>query len=248
MNLEFLHTHAFFTKETLVSLEVLENQGFSNTNYLLWGKNKYLIRVFGKSSLNRRDEFKIGEKAFIKGIGQKPLLLDSANNFMVIRFAKGTHCITPSKRQLQQLARTLRTLHGIEHYQKSYDIARAHRVSLEESFYNKEILLFKKLEHHRHEPVLCHHDLNPNNILFHGHYVWLIDWEYARVNDRYFDLASVIVEFGLGKSESRFFLQNYFTCKDKIDFKKLALYKKIYQVLCERWLCQYAYAKAKKDE
>jgi len=240
MNLDFLAQYALFAGAPLVRLTRLENQGYTNTNYLLEStKEHYLVRVFGKTSLNRSDEFKIGKKAFTKGIGQKPLLLDSAHQFMVIHFAKGAHCATPSQRQLQQLARTLRTLHGIRHYQKPYDVAKAHRASFGESFYTKRVLLFKKLRHFRYEPALCHHDLNPKNILFQEAAVRLIDWEYARVHDRYFDLASVIVEFGLGENASRFFLQNYVTCKEKIDHKKLALYKKIYQTLCQMWLEEY---------
>jgi thiamine kinase-like enzyme len=31
--------------------------------------------------------------------------------------------------------------------------------------------------------------LKPENILFDGHRVWLLDWKAALVNDRYFDLA-----------------------------------------------------------
>ncbi|MBN2965559.1 phosphotransferase family protein [Sulfurospirillum sp. T05] len=227
MNINLLRSYALFANETLISLTRLENQGYNNTNYLLVStKHRYLLRVFGKSSLDRKREFEIGKKAFIKGIGQKPLLLDSANNLMVIEFAKGEHCIAPSLRQLQRLGRALRTLHGMKWHQKSYGEDKEHTPSK---------VRFKKLKNAKKEPVLCHHDLNPKNILFHGHSVKLIDWEYARVNDRYFDLASLIVEFGLGKKETRFFLASYVTCKEKIDFIKLECYKKVYKALCDKW-------------
>ena len=37
--------------------------------------------------------------------------------------------------------------------------------------------------------VSCHNDLKPDNILFDGKQVWLVDWEAAFLNDRYCDLA-----------------------------------------------------------
>jgi thiamine kinase-like enzyme len=38
--------------------------------------------------------------------------------------------------------------------------------------------------------VSCHSDPKPENILFDGQRVWLVDWHAAIVNDRYFDLLS----------------------------------------------------------
>ncbi len=37
--------------------------------------------------------------------------------------------------------------------------------------------------------VSCHMDLKPENLLFDGQRLWLVDWQAAFVNDRYFDLA-----------------------------------------------------------
>lgn len=43
--------------------------------------------------------------------------------------------------------------------------------------------------------VSSHNDLNPNNILFDGKKIWIIDWEAAFQNDRYVDLANVANRF-----------------------------------------------------
>jgi thiamine kinase len=47
-------------------------------------------------------------------------------------------------------------------------------------------------------PVLCHHDLNPLNLLIDttGR-LWLVDWEYAGLGDTAFDLASFAGQHGL---------------------------------------------------
>lgn len=39
--------------------------------------------------------------------------------------------------------------------------------------------------------VSCHNDVKRDNIIFDGSRPWLVDWEAARLNDRYLDLASI---------------------------------------------------------
>ncbi len=43
------------------------------------------------------------------------------------------------------------------------------------------------------EPVPCHNDLLRANFLRDGARVWLLDWEYAGMNDRAFDLGNLAV-------------------------------------------------------
>jgi hypothetical protein len=58
--------------------------------------------------------------------------------------------------------------------------------------------------------VSCHSDLKPENILFDGHRVWLVGWQAAFVNDRYFDLAIVANFLVNNDSDERTYLQEYF--------------------------------------
>jgi len=58
--------------------------------------------------------------------------------------------------------------------------------------------------------VSCHNDLKPENVLFDGHRVWLVDWQAAFVNDRYFDLAIVANFVVNNDSEEITYLQEYF--------------------------------------
>jgi aminoglycoside phosphotransferase (APT) family kinase protein len=58
--------------------------------------------------------------------------------------------------------------------------------------------------------VSCHNDLKPENILFDGDRVWLVDWEAAFLNDRYFDLAVVANFLVKSEQEEKDFLQAYF--------------------------------------
>jgi len=61
----------------------------------------------------------------------------------------------------------------------------------------------------------------------------LIDFEYAGVNDKYFDLSSVCVEFGLDKQMQKVFLDAYFEGDYTLD--KLEAYTILYTQLCKEW-------------
>jgi hypothetical protein len=56
-----------------------------------------------------------------------------------------------------------------------------------------------------------HNDLfKPDNILFAGSRVWLVDWEAAFLNDRYADLAVVANMLVANEAEEQIYLQEYF--------------------------------------
>jgi len=59
--------------------------------------------------------------------------------------------------------------------------------------------------------VGCHNDLKPENILFDGERPWLVDWEAAFINDRYFDLAIVANFVVITDKDEREYLKNYFS-------------------------------------
>ncbi|MEQ1701572.1 MAG: choline kinase family protein [Ilumatobacteraceae bacterium] len=61
-------------------------------------------------------------------------------------------------------------------------------------------------------PVPCHNDLLPGNVLFEedGSRVWLLDFEYAGMNDRFFDLGNLSVNCGLDRAGDEELLRLYF--------------------------------------
>ena len=58
-------------------------------------------------------------------------------------------------------------------------------------------------------PVACHNDLLPGNVLFGPERAWLLDFEYAGMNDRYFDLANLSINCGLADAADERLLQLY---------------------------------------
>ena len=126
---------------------------------------------------------------------------------------------------MKLLAETLKNLHGIEVSNEPIPIKLEYK--------NDEVYqAFETLEQYPEEYVLCHNDLNPKNIFFTND-AKLIDFEYAGVNDKYFDLACVCVEFALDNKIEKIFLDAYF--ESRYYPKKLEAYKVVYKALVEEW-------------
>jgi aminoglycoside phosphotransferase len=65
--------------------------------------------------------------------------------------------------------------------------------------------------HHEADMVSSHNDFfKPDNILFDGHRVWLVDWEAAFLNDRYADLAVAANLVVSNEAEESVYLREYF--------------------------------------
>ena len=225
MLFDLLQKHTFFKEHTLLHITPVSNQGLCNTNYKLQtNKADYLIRVFGPTDaidIDRKLEFNIALKAYKIGIGAKPLTLDKSNNIMICHYLDGYHKFKLKKIDIKNIAKLIKKLHSIKIDQTPFDIKKA----LPNNF---------RLTKFKQEHVLCHHDLNPKNFIF-SHDIKLIDWEYARKNDRYFDLATIIIEFNLNKNDEKTLLTSYMRSYSKVDIKKMLLFKKIYLTLCIKW-------------
>jgi hypothetical protein len=60
------------------------------------------------------------------------------------------------------------------------------------------------------DKVSSHNDLNPNNMVFDGAKIWIIDWDAAFRNDRYVDLAITANFFAVADQKEHIMLKTYF--------------------------------------
>jgi Ser/Thr protein kinase RdoA (MazF antagonist) len=217
--INLLKTHSFFVDKQIDSCERLEHQGYCNENYLVVADGvKYIVRKLLRDDIDREFEWKVQNLAYAQGITAEPLVFDSENVFMVFEFLVGEHKTKLNETELKCLAQTLQKLHSISIDAKPIEL-------------QADICIIEKCPK---EYVLCHNDLNPTNIFFSNNDIKFIDWEYAGVNDRYFDLASVCVEFGLAGEMVEVFLNAYFE-GENFCLEKLETYKIVYKALCEEW-------------
>jgi len=162
-------------------------------------------------------------------LGLAPDIVWEDARCQVMPWIEGTHLLSLDTRHLDALVDTLRRLHrGVPCEGKPYDMA-ALVVSRDAEIANA----LETLSRLPHTVAMCHHDLNPHNIIWQGMRPWLIDFEYAAPNDVCFDLASVSVEFGLNETQERHMLRRYFG--DTSSSEKLRAYKVLYTQLCREW-------------
>jgi thiamine kinase-like enzyme len=219
-----------FREKTVSNPVLLSQQGLSNENYSFYvDKKRYLLRKFKLKDRDRALEYEVQSLAYQHALAAKPLHLDLEKSFMVCEYVEGKHKINLSKADITLFSQQLQILHSLKIDQRSLDIKAEFSVitkELEEAFALIDTTPFEK--------VLCHNDLNPLNCIFFKEGLKLIDWEFAGMNDRYFDLASVAVEFSLDKDDEIYFMNLYFA-NEKWDQRKLNAYKVIYKALCKQW-------------
>jgi len=76
-----------------------------------------------------------------------------------------------------------------------------------------------------HDPVPCHNDLLPANVLFAEDRAWLLDYEYAGMNDVFFDLGNLSVNSELGHDAEEHLLELYFGHLTNTSWARLQLMK-----------------------
>lgn len=225
--INLLQQHDFFIDKTIDSCIYLEQQGYCNENYVIVSEGKkYIARKLVRDDIDRKFEYSIQKAAYMTFIAAEPLILDEKNNLMISEFLEGKHKRKLNKEDLKNLAHVLRKLHSIECKNTPIDIEIKNKT-------DEVVNAFQTINIYPKEHVLCHNDLNPQNIFFSDE-IKFIDFEYAGVNDRYFDLACICVEFCLDEAGEKYFLTQY-TEKNIYNQKKLEAYKTIYIALCKQW-------------
>lgn len=230
-----LSKYPFFQGQ-IEDFSLLPYQGYCNENYTFRMDGKtYLLRKFKLQDVDRKFEFKIQNLAYQKGIAAQAIVLDEEAGLMIAEYLEGHHKEQLSENDLKQIAELLQKLHAIEtdaEPLKLQELFKTQPAEIQEAF---QVISVCPVEH-----VLCHNDLNPKNILFSDD-IKLIDWEYAAINDRYYDLAAVSVEFKLTIQEESYLLQKYFISGDRLSLKKFHTYKTIYAALCKQWFEEHGH-------
>ena len=228
--IDLLKAHPFFADNQIESCTLLEHQGYCNENYLIVADGvKYIVRSFIKNETNREEEFSIQKQAYLAGIAPQPLVLNLKDGYMVMEYIGGLHEKKLDLFPLYILVDTVSVLHDNVFIEK--DIVKAKDLVKRR---DKEIIdALEIIEAFPEDFVVCHNDLNPMNILWKENKPILLDFEYASVNDCYFDLAALSIEFKLEKKEESLMLHRYFGGVFYRD--KFEAYKVIYKALCEEW-------------
>jgi thiamine kinase-like enzyme len=214
---------------TVVQLE----GGITNRNFRVnFGGTDYVVRLPGKRTqllgIDRQAECIANNAAAHLGIAPQVAALLDEPSALVTAFVSGREMRADELREpetIAEVAHDLRQLHDsgtelpsgfdsfrlVEEYAKTgrehgseppdgYDEALEAAHAIERAVRDKP----------GHEAVPAHNDLLPANFLRDGERMQLIDWEYAGMGDRWFDLGNFAVNNELGDEQEEQLLAAYF--------------------------------------
>jgi excisionase family DNA binding protein len=144
-----------------------------------------------------------------------------------------------------QLPARLRALHALPPFPKTFNYITAHKYFVwrlrgagllpekeTESVFRQYAQLCATYPRPEEDMVSCHMDLKPENMLYDGRQVWLMDWMAAHRNDRYFDLA-MLANFlvSAGMSEQTYLEQYFGHPPDAYQLARLFLMRQTFHLL-----------------
>ncbi|HSS43344.1 MAG TPA: phosphotransferase [Solirubrobacterales bacterium] len=206
--------------------------GITNRNYRVrFAGEDLVVRLPGKDTglleIDRAAEKAAGELAASAGIGPEVVAMLDDPPCLVTRFVEGEPMSAAELRDpvtLAEVAGALRTLHSREERLpvafSGFRIVEAYAARIAErgaevpSSYEWAMGAAHRVEATlvgpEHEPVPCHNDLLAANFIRSPQGVQIIDWEYAGMGDRYFDLGNFAVNNELDEGMEANLLGAYF--------------------------------------
>ncbi|HEX4746808.1 MAG TPA: choline kinase family protein [Gaiellaceae bacterium] len=189
---------------------------------------RFVLRVAGKDTnllgIDRSVELAATRSAAALGIGPDVVDFVEPEGWLVTRFLDGE--IPPPERMrepamLERVAAALRAFHGGPAIPGAFDSFRVVEIYRETALerggsvpevYDWAHELAVRIEQARAAdvPVPCHNDLLNANFLDDGERLRIVDWEYAGMGDRFFDLANFSINHELDGAQSEALLAAYF--------------------------------------
>jgi thiamine kinase-like enzyme len=203
--------------------------GITNRNFKITvDDGTFVLRIGGKDTgllgIDRSDEHEASLVAAGLGVGPEVVRFVEPEGYLVTRFVEGRPVPIEELRRperLRELARTLRRVHDGPAIGARFDSFRvvesysatsvAHGVSVPAA-YEEAKRIADRIERTRGPQPLrtCHNDLLNANLIATADGIVIVDWEYAGMGDRFFDLANLAANHELDEGESRELLGEYF--------------------------------------
>jgi thiamine kinase-like enzyme len=214
--------------ERQAEVEVLGG-GITNHNFKVsLDGEAYVLRIGGKDTdllgIDRSVEHGASRVAAELGIGPEIAAFVEPEGYLVTQFIEGRPIPPEEMRRPVTIARaaeTLRRLHDGPPIPGRFDsfrvveaycvTASAHGVRIPDA-YGRAKELAGEIERVRGpQPLVpCHNDLLNANFIDDGECMRIVDWEYAGMGDRFFDLANFSINHEFGERENDALLAAYF--------------------------------------
>ena len=207
--------------------------GITNRNFrVMFGDNDYVVRLPGKDTnllgIDREAECIANERAAELGLAPKVAAKLEDPACLVTCFVEGHEMAPEELRQpdaVGQIAASLREFHdsglslptAFQVVDIAVDYSEVVRgrggeppEPFEQSLASAREVVEAVSDDAEHSPVPCHNDLLPANFLSGDEGIVIVDWEYAGMGDRFFDLGNLAVNNEFGYEDEDRLLEAYF--------------------------------------
>ena len=204
--------------------------GITNRNFkvTLDDDSRVVLRIGGKDTnllgIDRHVELSATEAAARLALGPEVVDFVEPEGYLVTRFVEGAPLPPERIREpdvLERVVGLIRRFHDGGSIPGRFDsfrvveaycaTATARGVKLPDAYGRaKEIADEIESARGRVVPCPCHNDLLNANFISDGERIWIVDWEYAGMGDRFFDLANFSINHELSDEQNVELLRAYF--------------------------------------
>jgi thiamine kinase-like enzyme len=217
--------------------------GITNHNFKVDVRgDTFVLRMGGAQTgllgIDRRAEHEASLRAAEVGLGPDVAGFLEEEGWLVTRFIDGRPIPPQEMRRpetIRRVAAALRKFHEAEPIPGRFDAhmvveeyrreAEAHGVDIPDAYATAHAMS-ERIRRARgpQQSVPCHNDLLNANFLDDGA-IRIVDWEYAGMGDRFFDLANLSVNHEFGAAEDEVLLDAYFDDASEEHLASLAMMK-----------------------
>ncbi len=208
----------------------------SNTFTGRLNKKKIILKVFKKFNTNFKTNSYLNKETLTelsnKKLHPKVLYKNKTKGILIYEYHE-TSSYKKDNMFFKKLGKQLKEIHELKNkknihtfneqintYKKILNTNKLPKV------YTKLNALIKMSKTNNQKNVFSHNDLNPTNILFNKN-ICFIDYEYASLNNKFFDISKIMLSYDLKPNEQNVFLESY-GIKNHIDIReKILLWKQI---------------------
>lgn len=237
--------------KTKINSLVLLDKGITNKNYLC---NNSFIFKFKDQTIN---DFNDINNELVVANYLKDLNLTPSHHFydtfIIIDYLKGSSHLYDNDVSLflPSLVESIKQIHRYPNVDLLTNFAMLERLTFYKnnssslSIKTEALIINNAKKYYDKAPLcLCHNDLVGGNILIKDNKLFLIDFEYAGLNDPDFDVVSFISEnYWLSKKDEELFLKTYYK---RVPRKKITVYRRFLDLLWAYW-ANYCYKKTGRE-
>ncbi len=218
----------FRAEEKEIKNIVVLKKGMTNRSFSFsYQGRKYIMRIPGEGTdqlINRRQEAEVYRLLEGRGICDRVIYIDPDKGYKITSMLENARvCDAENETDLIACVRKLRDFHrlGLK-VGHEFDLFR--QIAFYESLWGKAPSAYRDyantkkqvyslkayIDEHAEPFVLTHIDAVPDNFLFSGDDLYLIDWEYAGMQDPHVDIAMFCIYALYGRAQIDHFIDLYF--------------------------------------